>query len=705
MRIVCDSCGTKYSISDDKVRGKVFKIRCKNCSHVIIVRGDQNAAAGVAAPAPEAASEAVWYVVRGGQQDGPYSVADVEQLLAQAEIGPDTYSWREGFADWVPLSTAEGLSHLVVPQPAATVPVSAAAVSAAASSMRSADVAGYHDEGANSASAVGHGFDDDFEATRVVDHNYLEQQRQSQEEARQLQAQQEAAAASAAAASVAAASVAAASASAASASAPGDNFDAPTSMLGGAAVSAASIGPVSMGPSSLMDEGEVPSLSGLASLSGSLDAALSEPVPSVARPNNDGALRVKNGHSDDPDLVGQRNEDSVLFSLQSLQSNTVTDEGSAPANTEASGLIDIRALSASAAAVDSGRSEGPGAAPDPFAGPGPSSSNPGPAIQVPIGIPMGTRKSNTGLYIGIAAALLLILLLVGAVIALIVTREDSQTVTKERPAAGAGEVAGDGAAVAANDKGAEDAEKGAKDDEKEGGAEGEGDDDGAKDEGEGVAAKDGEEEGDGGEEGDGDEEGAGDEESGDKDSAVAANKPKEKKTPEEARRDREARERRLEELAARKKEAGDKPRETARKTTERTKPRKGGGDAIDDILGGIGGGKKPPASKEPAAAKKDPPAAAPPAAAPKKLDKAQVQRVIRGAYGRVAACNNGPDKKSGTVTVRFTIQPSGSVGGAQVTGGFAGTPVGGCVSRVVRGLRFPAFGGSPITITFPFVLR
>ena len=79
--------------------------------------------------------------------------------------------------------------------------------------------------------------------------------------------------------------------------------------------------------------------------------------------------------------------------------------------------------------------------------------------------------------------------------------------------------------------------------------------------------------------------------------------------------------------------------------------------------------------------------------------------MIRGAYGRVAACNNGPDKKSGTVTVRFTIQPSGSVGGAQVTGGFAGTPVGGCVSRVVRGLRFPSFSGSPITITFPFVLR
>ena len=42
MKIICDSCGTKYSISDDKVRGKVFKIRCKKCSHIIVVRGGES---------------------------------------------------------------------------------------------------------------------------------------------------------------------------------------------------------------------------------------------------------------------------------------------------------------------------------------------------------------------------------------------------------------------------------------------------------------------------------------------------------------------------------------------------------------------------------------------------------------------------------------------------------------------------------------
>jgi len=49
MKIVCDSCGTKYSIADEKVRGKVFKIRCKKCSNIIVVRGGAEANP---APAP-----------------------------------------------------------------------------------------------------------------------------------------------------------------------------------------------------------------------------------------------------------------------------------------------------------------------------------------------------------------------------------------------------------------------------------------------------------------------------------------------------------------------------------------------------------------------------------------------------------------------------------------------------------------------------
>ncbi|HET9621520.1 MAG TPA: zinc-ribbon domain-containing protein, partial [Kofleriaceae bacterium] len=38
MKFLCDRCNTRYSIGDERVRGKILKIRCKHCSNVITVR-------------------------------------------------------------------------------------------------------------------------------------------------------------------------------------------------------------------------------------------------------------------------------------------------------------------------------------------------------------------------------------------------------------------------------------------------------------------------------------------------------------------------------------------------------------------------------------------------------------------------------------------------------------------------------------------
>lgn len=128
MKIVCDACSAKYSIADEKVKGKVFKIRCKKCSNIIVVRGSAGAdeaalnatggfdqketrvydyggydGGGAAAPAT-AAEEAVWHIVVNQEQVGPVTQAEVQARLASGEIDADTYTWREGFADWVPLS-------------------------------------------------------------------------------------------------------------------------------------------------------------------------------------------------------------------------------------------------------------------------------------------------------------------------------------------------------------------------------------------------------------------------------------------------------------------------------------------------------------------------------------------------------------------------------------------------------------------------
>ncbi|HEY8377848.1 MAG TPA: GYF domain-containing protein, partial [Nannocystis sp.] len=110
MKIECDKCGAKYSIADDKVRGKTFKIRCKKCSNVIIVR-DKGAGAEEGGDAP--ADEPGWHLAIGGETVGPISEAEVRERFAAGEIDKDTSVWQEGFEDWLPLSEVSTFADLV----------------------------------------------------------------------------------------------------------------------------------------------------------------------------------------------------------------------------------------------------------------------------------------------------------------------------------------------------------------------------------------------------------------------------------------------------------------------------------------------------------------------------------------------------------------------------------------------------------------
>src|SRR5262245_28670708 len=116
MKIVCESCQAKYSISDDKVRGKAFKIRCKKCSNIIIVRsadgGGASPSAGVAegAPAPEASGNS-WHIVVDGEQVGPLPESDIRARLARGEISTETFIWREGMADWLKIAAVPDLAR------------------------------------------------------------------------------------------------------------------------------------------------------------------------------------------------------------------------------------------------------------------------------------------------------------------------------------------------------------------------------------------------------------------------------------------------------------------------------------------------------------------------------------------------------------------------------------------------------------------
>src|SRR5690606_31450155 len=114
MKIECDKCGAKYSIADEKVKGKTFKIRCKKCSNIIIVRDKSGAAAAGAAAAAAPASEEPpgWHLAIDGQTIGPVSEEDVRARYSAGEIDKETSVWQEGFEDWITLGSVDTFSDL-----------------------------------------------------------------------------------------------------------------------------------------------------------------------------------------------------------------------------------------------------------------------------------------------------------------------------------------------------------------------------------------------------------------------------------------------------------------------------------------------------------------------------------------------------------------------------------------------------------------
>jgi TonB family protein len=122
MKIVCDACSAKYSIADEKVRGKVFKIRCKKCSNIIVVRGtdeqqpqdqySQQADARTYDYDSAPGDDAVWHLVINQEQVGPMTESEVRERFARGEVDPETYTWREGFSDWSPLGTVDPFTDL-----------------------------------------------------------------------------------------------------------------------------------------------------------------------------------------------------------------------------------------------------------------------------------------------------------------------------------------------------------------------------------------------------------------------------------------------------------------------------------------------------------------------------------------------------------------------------------------------------------------
>ncbi|MFL5303931.1 MAG: AgmX/PglI C-terminal domain-containing protein [Polyangia bacterium] len=163
MKFVCDRCQTKYSIADDKVRGKILKVRCKSCANIITVReegarkpsspvipvggaapptGSAPRATIVAPrlptpppspplerraaarpPAPPVDDGVVWYMALDGNRTGPFSRKQLIDQVAPLPKDADIHVWNERLGSWKPPMDVPALANEIHARRRPPVPV------------------------------------------------------------------------------------------------------------------------------------------------------------------------------------------------------------------------------------------------------------------------------------------------------------------------------------------------------------------------------------------------------------------------------------------------------------------------------------------------------------------------------------------------------------------------------------------------------
>ncbi|MBU8900673.1 zinc-ribbon domain-containing protein [Corallococcus sp. M34] len=176
MNFTCDNCQKRYSIADEKVRGKTVKVRCKNCQSVITVQGpaeeestrvvsladveriraqerslSETASAPAPAPAPVPAAAPVarapvsapqtpwddeptraapvrqaagapWFVMVRNKQEGPLDEAALADWVSSGSISARSFFWRQGMPDWKRGSDIPELAAFFAPPPEPVAP-------------------------------------------------------------------------------------------------------------------------------------------------------------------------------------------------------------------------------------------------------------------------------------------------------------------------------------------------------------------------------------------------------------------------------------------------------------------------------------------------------------------------------------------------------------------------------------------------------
>src|SRR6478609_9285022 len=111
MKIACEACGAKYTIADDKVRGRRVKIRCKGCGTPIVADGQNGGGPNISDAETDAALETeapvIWSVNLSETDSRTMSTDEIVAAYASGVINAEAFIWKDGMADWVPLLDSE----------------------------------------------------------------------------------------------------------------------------------------------------------------------------------------------------------------------------------------------------------------------------------------------------------------------------------------------------------------------------------------------------------------------------------------------------------------------------------------------------------------------------------------------------------------------------------------------------------------------
>ena len=115
MKISCQSCHSKYNVADEKVQGKIVKIRCRKCGATIVVNGTGGAATNGTAETDGSHGGAVagdttqWHVNVAENDQRTLTLAELVDAYNNSVVTQDTFIWTDGMDDWKPLAEVEAV--------------------------------------------------------------------------------------------------------------------------------------------------------------------------------------------------------------------------------------------------------------------------------------------------------------------------------------------------------------------------------------------------------------------------------------------------------------------------------------------------------------------------------------------------------------------------------------------------------------------